>query len=555
MYPNDSYYQSMSQFILQSDIQQWSYPQLLQTIQTIYEQGMFLDFNIMYNTNPNLYESLLSYIVKTRFPLVSLDQKEQLIKVLVQHGSNINQTVGLIGQTETLLFWATKYKLYKLCTILFSVGASPLVKGENNENANDALVRYYSNQKLKKLYNSYSTGVETVVKEESKPVVTVPVEEKVEPNPFSNYVSPIQEYITKLDMLPIKESYKSILRDKIEGIKASSIGSNQRNDKEYIQTFFKIPFGKYASLPVTKQHKREDITSYFINCKDILDKAVYGLENVKEEIIDILSQTLSTNNQSTPRVIGIQGSAGVGKTSLIRKGLSQVLNRPFQSINMGGITDSSYLIGHEQTYVSSQPGIIIQSIIQSGVMNPVLFMDELDKVSQTDKGRDIQNVLVHLTDPIQNSEFQDKYFSGLQFDMSKVCFVFSYNDESLIHPILRDRLYTIRVKDPSLEDKLIIGSDYLFPDITTQLCLEGVTLKPDVIRYILKKYCKGDVGLRGLKKCIETLCFKINTSTYLPSKRYKTLQHVTFPFIITTQVVDDVLPYEKEELKYSHMYL
>jgi ATP-dependent Lon protease len=116
-------------------------------------------------------------------------------------------------------------------------------------------------------------------------------------------------------------------------------------------------------------------------------------------------------------------------------------------------------MGHEQTYVSSQPGIIIQSIIQSGVMNPVLFMDELDKVSQTDKGRDIQNVLVHLTDPVQNSEFQDKYFSGLQFDMSKVCFVFSYNDESLIHPILRDRLYTIRVKDPSLEDKLIFNGN------------------------------------------------------------------------------------------------
>jgi glycosyltransferase involved in cell wall biosynthesis len=161
-----------------------------------------------------------------------------------------------------------------------------------------------------------------------------------------------------------------------------------------------------------------------------------------------------------PRVICLQGQAGVGKTSFIRNGISKILNRPFKHINMGGICDGDYLIGHESTYVGSKPGMIVNSLIESKVMNPIIFMDEVDEISNSEKGIDVQSVLIHLTDPVQNSDFQDKYFGGLKIDLSKVLFVFSCNDESKISPILKDRLNIIKAIADSGLNITIIGNGW-----------------------------------------------------------------------------------------------
>jgi ATP-dependent Lon protease len=264
------------------------------------------------------------------------------------------------------------------------------------------------------------------------------------------------------------------------------------------------------------------------------------MDNVKEEIIDCISQMISTNNSGMPRVICLQGSAGCGKTNIIRNGVSKVLNRPFHQINMGGISDADYLIGHESTYVSSKPGMIVQSLINSKVMNPIIFMDEIDKISKTEKGDDIQSVLIHLTDPIQNSDFQDKYFSGLSIDISKVLFIFSCNDDSKISPILKDRLNIIRVKEPTVADKAVIGKKYILKELIPNIGLNEVDIDEEDVKYIINKYCKEDVGLRSLKKCIETILMKINTASYTPSK-YKSLKNISFPLKITQKIIDEVI--------------
>lgn len=346
----------------------------------------------------------------------------------------------------------------------------------------------------------------------------------------------------------LPEKFKKQALEK-ESSLSCNFGANASKDKEWVETLLKLPINSFASLPVSKKDSNiEDIKTYFKNTTEKLDEVAYGMDNVKEEIIDCISQMISTNNGGLPRVICLQGQAGTGKTSIIRNGVSKVLNRPFQQINMGGISDADYLIGHDSTYVGSKPGMIVQSLINSKVMNPVIFMDEIDKISKTEKGDDIQSVLIHLTDPIQNTDFQDKYFSGLNIDISKVLFIFSCNDESKISPILKDRLNIIRVKEPTVNDKAVIGKKYLLKELIPNIGLSDVDIDEEDVKYIINKYCKEDVGLRTLKKCIETILMKINTASYTPSK-YKSLKGLSFPLKINTKIIDEVLV--KKEDKHS----
>ena len=242
-------------------------------------------------------------------------------------------------------------------------------------------------------------------------------------------------------------------------------------------------------------------------------------------------------------------------TSFIRNGISKILNRPFKQINMGGMTDSSFLLGHEQTYIGSRAGMIVNSLIETKVMNPIIFMDEVDKISTSEKGIDVQSVLIHLTDPVQNSDFQDKYFPGINIDLSKVLFVFSCNDDTKLSPILKDRLNIIRVKNPSLNDKVIIGKKYLLKELCPNIGIDidKILITDDTVKFIITKYCKDDVGLRGLKKCIESILLKINSALYNPMIKYKTLKNISLeePFEITVSVVEDVL--KKNEDKYSEL--
>uniref|UniRef100_A0A6C0HF68 AAA+ ATPase domain-containing protein n=1 Tax=viral metagenome TaxID=1070528 RepID=A0A6C0HF68_9ZZZZ len=330
---------------------------------------------------------------------------------------------------------------------------------------------------------------------------------------------------------------------------------------EWFESLLKVPFGKYADTPIKAEHHPERIHKYFDDAYEKLDEAVYGMDKVKEDIINYIAQFISTNNKSSPRVIGLHGSAGIGKTVIIRRGLAEVLGRPMKTISMGGIRDSATFVGFEYTYSGSRYGMLSQCLMDAEVMNPIIFMDELDKISLTNDGMDIQNLLIHITDPVQNMTYQDKYFSGVTVDLSKVIFVFAFNDVNLIHPILKDRINIINVPDPDLEAKIIIGKKYLVKEISPNIGFtEGnIIFSDDIIRYIIKTYCNKDKGVRGLKKCIETIMLKINTARFLGSRqKYKTLKEIKLPFEVNEKVVKELLPEEKnskEEEILSHMYL
>ena len=191
-----------------------------------------------------------------------------------------------------------------------------------------------------------------------------------------------------------------------------------------------------------------------------MEDSVYGHKDAKRQIERILGQWI--NGEQSGYCFGFEGPPGVGKTSLALNGISKCLvdsdgtPRPFSIIAMGGSSNGSTLEGHNYTYVGSTWGKIVDIIMEKKCMNPIIFIDELDKVSKTEHGREIIGILTHLIDKTQNTHFQDRYFTGIDLDLSKALFIFSYNDVSLIDRILLDRIHRVKFDYLSLQEKIVI---------------------------------------------------------------------------------------------------
>ena len=192
--------------------------------------------------------------------------------------------------------------------------------------------------------------------------------------------------------------------------------------------------------------------------------------------------------------IGFEGAPGIGKTSLARKGLAYCLKdadgttRPFSFIALGGSSNGSFLEGHGYTYMNSTWGKIVDILMDSKCMNPIIYIDELDKVSKTEQGKEIIGILTHLIDPTQNTNFQDKYYAGIPIDISKSIFVFSFNHLDAINPILKDRMHLIKVDGFNSDDKFHISKNFLIPSLLKDYNLTDTdidTILESAIRLIL----------------------------------------------------------------------
>jgi hypothetical protein len=250
-------------------------------------------------------------------------------------------------------------------------------------------------------------------------------------------------------------------------------------------------------------------------------------------------------------------------TSLVKEGISKILNREFAFIPLGGATDSSYLEGHSYTYEGSTWGKIVDILIRSKSMNPVIYFDELDKISETPKGEEIIGILTHLTDTSQNSQFHDKYFAEIDFDLSKCLFIFSYNDPLKVNPILMDRMYKIKTSSYLVKEKIVIANQYLIPKIRYEVNFnEGDIVIPDAtLNYIIENYTDKESGVRNLKRCIEIIYKKLNLyrlvkpGTTLFDKENTLV--VEFPFHVTTEVVNNLIKKDDNGMSKSaiNMYL
>jgi len=347
--------------------------------------------------------------------------------------------------------------------------------------------------------------------------------------------------------------FKGAAMKKINSLRYMEPGSGEYYKiKNWVDTFMRIPFGKYQTLPVNIDNGVEQCHDFMENAKKTLDAAVYGLNDAKMQIMQMMGQ-LITNPSSIGTAIAIQGPMGTGKTTLVKEGISKILNRPFAFIALGGATDSSFLEGHSYTYEGSTWGKIVQILVDSKCMNPVIYFDELDKISDTPKGEEIAGILTHLTDTSQNSQYHDKYFAEVDFDLSKCLFIFSYNDESKVNPILRDRMYRIHTKGYDKKQKTIISTNHLLPKIREQVKFnESEIIIPDeTLHYIMENHCNKEDGVRNMKRCLEIIYTKLNlyrlmkpgTNLFEESMTLK----VEFPFKVTTDIVDKLITKEKED--------
>ena len=324
---------------------------------------------------------------------------------------------------------------------------------------------------------------------------------------------------TKIDV-PLR--YKIIQSDLPEAVKShilkkldhydtmNSHSSEYHKLTKFLEGLLKIPLGKHINLNVKKKDSAKKINEFITTLKDNLDSCIYGNNKAKDTLIRIIAKWISNPN-STTNSIGLCGPAGVGKTSLIKNGLSKALNLPFSFVPLGGSTNAAVLEGHDYTWEGSKWGKIVDILMEKQCMNPIIFFDELDKVSETKAGEEIYSILTHITDTTQNNSFTDKYFNGIELDLSKCLFIFSFNDETKINPILRDRITVIHVDGFNTQEKIHIAKNFSIPKICTNIGIDNGNVKfmDDTIEYIIRSYCK-ERGVRKLEKCLEHIILQLN---------------------------------------------
>lgn len=363
---------------------------------------------------------------------------------------------------------------------------------------------------------------------------------------INNHIYIEKPYRLALLQANIPAKFKAIAMQKLNALKMMEPGDSEYYKiKNWVDTFMKVPFNVHKSLSVNMNDGIDACHNFMGNAKNILDNCVYGLDDAKMQIMQMIGQWIS-NPSAMGTAIAIKGPPGTGKTSLVKEGISKILGREFAFIALGGAGDSSFLEGHSYTYEGSSWGRIVQILVDSKCMNPVIYFDELDKISETPRGEEIIGILTHLTDTSQNSEFHDKYFSEISFDLSKCLFIFSYNDESRVNPILKDRMYRIQTKGYEAKEKVVIARKYMLPKIREQVNFaEGDVIIPDdVIQYIAgsQSLTKGESGVRNLKRCLEIIHTKLNLFRLMKPGDNIFMNdiniEVTFPFTVSKQLVD-----------------
>ena len=371
-------------------------------------------------------------------------------------------------------------------------------------------------------------------------------------NTFTNIDKPYRLSILESN-IPAK--FKAIVLQKLKVLRSMEPGDPEYYKlKNWVDGFMRVPFGKYKNLTVNLNDGIDACNSFIENAKNTLDNCAFGLDDAKLQILQMVGQWIS-NPGAMGTAIAIKGPMGTGKTTLVKEGISKILGREFAFIALGGAGDSSFLEGHSYTYEGSSWGKIIQILMESKCMNPVIYFDELDKISETPRGEEIIGILTHLTDTSQNSEFHDKYFSEVAFDLSKCLFIFSYNDESKVNAILRDRMYRIQTKGYDTKEKIVIARKHLLPKIIEQVSFkpEDVIIPDDTLQYIINSadISKNEQGVRNLKRALEIVHTKLNLFRLIKSdnnllKKDIDLGDVVFPFTVTKKHIDVLIKKEEQ---------
>lgn len=384
----------------------------------------------------------------------------------------------------------------------------------------------------------------------------------------------LRDRILKSDF---NDTIKSIIYDKYI-IMCSSDSDEAAKYKTWLETILAIPHKpKIISIDQTIP-KNEAISKLISVMMEQLNKKVYGMIEAKEELLCIIANMI-VNPKSKHKAIGLYGPPGIGKTMIVGV-IAEVLGLPMEQIALGGVTDSSFLEGHGFTYVGSGPGCIVKSLTKMGCTNGIMYLDEVDKISRTEKGKEIEHSLLHITDFTQNHDFRDKYISEIPIDLSDLILVYSMNTINELDTALASRIPVIKFDGYTKKEKCDIVKDFLLPELLRNyhLTSNDIIIQHSTIGYLVdhvkEDYTSNSTsnstlnstksGVRGLKKILNRILCRINLYK-LASVNGKINIDLSFnipnfqlPYVLSTNFIDKIISSSSEESggnhSYQHMY-
>ena len=304
-------------------------------------------------------------------------------------------------------------------------------------------------------------------------------------------------------------------KNKLEGIYYRVIGGDQPKLHNFLNNLLKLPYEKKQNIldsmalgTTPKEEKIKFIKKLYTK----LDEDLYGMSETKDSIISWICQKINNPSHKSSKYLCLCGSAGVGKTSIVHS-ISESLGIPYSYISLANVDETGTLIGHGYTYEGSQCGSIANGLISNNCTNGILLFDELDKTKEK-----VQNTLLGIFDPLQNTKFRDAYFGEFNLNLSDCMMIVCLNDISNVNTILKDRLHIVNIPGYSVEEKKIIVYKYILPKFNVQYNLNKIEIEDKVIDEIIER-TKNFEGIRQIQMYITKIYELIVLDEY--TNKYK----------------------------------
>ena len=508
----------------------------------IYEKIKFIkkDFAEAYFKNMTIIDILI--LTKEQFINKLCDDynkfselnKVQLVKLIKNFTKNASENFYSMFNTIKLLLLGTDENC-SIASLLFN-----LLKDKKNPNSNEYIsniiyeqLNYISQLKLKKSSINIKNELEKL-----KGITTGDID--------------LKKQVLLSKNMP--DFIKKICLEKLEELKNSN--NETYKIKMYVNILVQFPWPSeiddniFKLISMDKNKSKE----FLENIEKNLNTQVYGHELAKTKILQMLAKLISVQG-SNVHPIALSGPPGVGKTKFAQC-LAECLDIPFVQITLGGQNDGELLHGHGYTYSGAQPGLIVKKMVDAGSARCIMYFDELDKcVSKNGQVNELMSILIHLTDPMTNGSFQDRFFQEITFPLNKVIFMFSFNDGSKIDKILLDRMEVLEINSYNLKEKNAIASNYLLKQICKDVGFEyeSIIFSKEIIDHIIENYT-WEPGVRALKRSLENILLKLNIDKIYQRGLFSNGKTYTkeSPLLITTEIILDFLGEIKIEYKCIH---